>query len=266
MTAGRPCVFEQHALSACFDVTLPGGGNVGSDGEHYVESAPGKFIRRIAERGIEVAVEAPLSGVVLPAVRDEQQAGRVAVGGNGIGCGEQGGTACGDEGFRQPCVVNGPHEGVAGRSGAFRPGVFVYAVEVCFAQRPASLCDGWLRARRSYGEEAAVKDDIGRSTAPHHAAAARYHERDGECSATVAVTAVERCGERLCRASPREEPPPFFVAERFYAYRMGCLCRKGGRQQGERDEDWKSPVHGVVGLGISTRRSCGAFAGKCHAK
>ena len=113
---------------------------------------------------------------------------------------------------------------------------------------------------------AAVKDDIGRSTAPHHAAAARYHERDGECSATVAVTAVERCGERLCRASPREEPPPFFVAERFYAYRMGCLCRKGGRQQGERDEDWKSPVHGVVGLGISTRRSCGAFAGKCHAK
>lgn len=165
-----------------------------------------------------------------------------------------------------PCVVNGPHEGVAGRSGAFRPGVFVYAVEVCFAQRPASLCDGWLRARRSYGEEAAVKDDIGRSTAPHHAAAARYHERDGECSATVAVTAVERCGERLCRASPREEPPPFFVAERFYAYRMGCLCRKGGRQQGERDEDWKSPVHGVVGLGISTRRSCGAFARKMSCK
>ena len=69
---GRPAlrVFEQHALSACFDVTLPGGGNVGSDGEHYVESAPGKFIRRIAERGIEVAVEAPLSGVVLPAVRE----------------------------------------------------------------------------------------------------------------------------------------------------------------------------------------------------
>ena len=227
-------VGKQQSLSACFDVAVSRGGNGGGDGEHEAEPAAGEFVGCPAEVVVKVAVETPLAGGVLPAVGNEQDAGRIAACCEGVGSGEQSlAVRCGGNGGEPRVVKEG--EGKTRARGVLRPGVFVYAVEVGLAQRPAAFFDDGCGAGRHEIERLTVETHLYRIGAPHDASEAGDHERGGAAYATVGRSLPEGGDEGSRRPSFGKEPPPFFVAERFETYVLRGLRRGDGREERECD-------------------------------